>query len=173
MKQRKLEKISQVVQGRAWVFGDDIDTDQIYPGKYLPLTDKAEMARHAMEGTDRGEEFIKGVNQGDIIVAGKNFGCGSSREHAAIAIKGAGVSRVIAESFARIFHRNCVNTALPTLELKRAKEIRQGDILEVNINTGIIKNLTQKKTYKAEPISRLEIQILKAGGLLKYLRSVK
>ncbi len=139
----------------------------------MDISKRITMARHAMEGTDRGEEFTKGVKQGDIIVAGKNFGCGSSREQAAIAIKGAGVSLVIAESFARIFHRNCVNTALPTLELRRAKEIKQGDILEVNINTGIIKNLTQKKTYKAEPISRLESQIFKAGGLLKYLKSVK
>ncbi|MEO0205994.1 MAG: 3-isopropylmalate dehydratase small subunit [candidate division WOR-3 bacterium] len=157
--------------GRVWLFGDDIDTDQIYPGKYLPLTDKSEMAKHAMEGTDRGEDFLKNVKPGDIIVAGKNFGCGSSREHAAIAIKGAGVSVVIAQSFARIFHRNCVNTALPTLELKQANEIGDGDILEVNVGTGEIKNITQGKVYKAEPISELEKDIINAGGLLKYLKS--
>ncbi|MEO0185584.1 MAG: 3-isopropylmalate dehydratase small subunit [candidate division WOR-3 bacterium] len=157
--------------GRVWLFGDDIDTDQIYPGKYLPLTDKSEMAKHAMEGTDRGEDFLKNVKPGDIIVAGKNFGCGSSREHAAIAIKGAGVSVVIAQSFARIFHRNCVNTALPTLELKEANEIGDGDILEVNVGTGEIKNITQGKVYKAEPISELEKDIINAGGLLKYLKS--
>lgn len=167
------ESSSGHLRGTAWLFGDNIDTDQIYPGKYLPLTNKSEMANHAMEGTNRGEEFIKNVKPGDIIVAGKNFGCGSSREHAAIAIKGVGVTLVIAESFARIFHRNCVNTALPVLELKEVKEIRDGDILEVNIETGEIKNITQNKVYRAEPISELEKEILKAGGLLWYLKLVK
>lgn len=162
--------LSAIICGRAWRFGDDIDTDQIYPGKYLPLTDKQEMAKHAMEGTGRGEEFIKNVKAGDIIVAGKNFGCGSSREHAAIAIRGAGISLIIAESYARIFHRNCINTALPVLELNEAKEIKDGDILEANIETGEIKNITQNKTYKAEPISKLEREILEAGGLFKYLK---
>uniref|UniRef100_A0A7C4XB78 3-isopropylmalate dehydratase small subunit n=1 Tax=candidate division WOR-3 bacterium TaxID=2052148 RepID=A0A7C4XB78_UNCW3 len=160
-----------MIKGKVWRFGDDIDTDQIYPGKYLPLTDKKEMARHAMEGTERGEEFLKGVKSGDIIVAGKNFGCGSSREHAAIAIKGAGISVVIAESFARIFHRNCINTALPVLELKEAKEIKDGDFLEVDIKTGKVKNVTQSKIYDAVPISKLEREILEAGGLLKYLKN--
>ncbi|MCX7995489.1 MAG: 3-isopropylmalate dehydratase small subunit [candidate division WOR-3 bacterium] len=164
-------EFENIKRGRVWRFGDDIDTDQIYPGKYLPLTDKTEMAKHAMEGTDRGEEFLKNVKTGDIIVAGKNFGCGSSREHAAIAIKGAGVSLVIAESFARIFHRNCVNTALLTFELKEAKEINDGDIIEVNIDTGEVKNLTQNKVYKAEPVSELEKKIINAGGLLNYLKS--
>ncbi len=165
--------LNNTFKGRVWKFGDDIDTDQIYPGKYLPLTDKAEMAKHAMEGTDGGEEFLKNVKQGDIIVAGKNFGCGSSREHAAIAIKRAGINIVIAESFARIFHRNCINTALPILELKEAKEIKKGDILEVNVETGEIKNLTQNKTYRADPISQLEKEIINAGGLLNYLKSSK
>ncbi len=162
--------INLIFQGKAWKFGDDIDTDQIYPGKYLPLTDKSEMAKHAMEGTDRGEDFLKNVQPGDIIIAGKNFGCGSSREHAAIAIKGAGISLVIAESFARIFHRNCINTALPILELREAKEINDGDILQVNFLTGEIKNITQDKVYKSEPISDLEKSIINAGGLLKYLK---
>ncbi|MGB9721598.1 MAG: 3-isopropylmalate dehydratase small subunit [bacterium] len=165
--------INKILRGTVWKFGDDIDTDQIYPGKYLPLTDKTEMAKHAMEGTDGGEGFLKNVKSGDIIVAGKNFGCGSSREHAAIAIKGAGISLVIAESFARIFHRNCVNTALLTLELKGAKEINNGDLLEVNLETGEIKNITQNKTYYGEPISALEKEIINAGGLLKYLKSFK
>lgn len=165
--------LSTIFRGTAWRFGDDIDTDQIYPGKYLPLTDKSEMAKHAMEGTDRGEEFIKNVKFGDIIVAGKNFGCGSSREHAAIAIHGAGISLIIAQSFARIFHRNCINTALPVLELNRADEIKDGDVLEVNIETGEIKDITQNKIYRAEPISELEKEILNAGGLLRYLKSVQ
>lgn len=161
------------IKGRVWVFGDDIDTDQIYPGKYLPLTDKQEMAKHAMEGTERGEEFLNGVREGDIIVAGKNFGCGSSREHAAIAIRGAGIVLVIAESFARIFHRNCINTALPVMELNNANEIDDGDILAVNIVTGEIRDITQNKIYKAEPVSELEKEILKAGGLLLYLKSME
>lgn len=165
--------LSLNLRGTVWRFGDDIDTDQIYPGKYLPLTDKSEMAKHAMEGTDRGEEFIKNVKPGDIIVAGKNFGCGSSREHAAIAIHGAGVSLILAQSFARIFHRNCINNALPVLELSEVSEIQDGDILEVNIETGEIKDITKNKIYKAEPISELEKEILNAGGLLQYLKSMQ
>lgn len=165
--------LSLNLRGTSWRFGDDIDTDQIYPGKYLPLTDKSEMAKHAMEGTDRGEEFIKNVKPGDIIVAGKNFGCGSSREHAVIAIHGAGVSLILAKSFARIFHRNCVNNALPVLELSEVNEIQDGDILEVNIETGEIKDITKNKVYKAEPISELEKEILNAGGLLQYLKSMQ
>ena len=161
-----------IIKGRTWKFGDDIDTDQIYPGKYLPLTDKKEMARHAMEGAERGEAFIKNVKSGDVLVAGKNFGCGSSREHAATAIRGVGISVVIAESFARIFHRNCVNTALVALESKHAKEINDGDMLEIDMARGEIKNLTQNRTYKAEPMSPLEMEIMNAGGLLKYLSAV-
>ncbi|MGQ9701183.1 MAG: 3-isopropylmalate dehydratase small subunit [bacterium] len=165
-----MESLNQIIRGRVWSFGDDIDTDQIYPGKYLPLTDKSEMAKHAMEGTDRGEEFVKNVKCGDIIVAGKNFGCGSSREHAAVAIRGIGVALVIAQSFARIFHRNCINTGLPVLELNEANEIKDGDILEVNIGTGEIRNITENRVYKAAPMSELEREILKAGGLLQYLK---
>ncbi len=161
------------VTGRAWKFGDDIDTDQIYPGKYLPLTDKAEMARHAMEGTDRGDEFLKNIGSGDVIVAGKNFGCGSSREHAPVAIKGAGVSVVIAESFARIFHRNCVNTGLPILLLENPGRISDGDILEVDIAKGIIHNKTSNEKLIACTLSSLELEIMQAGGLLAYLKNVK
>jgi len=162
---------SALIRGAAWRFGDDIDTDQIYPGKYLPLTDKQEMAKHAMEGTDRGEEFIKNVSKGDILLAGKNFGCGSSREHAPIAIRGAGIDLIIAKSFARIFHRNCVNTAMSTLELKQADKISDGDMLEVNVDTGEVKNLSKNVVYKAESISKLEREIIGAGGLLNYLKN--
>ncbi|UCG30833.1 MAG: 3-isopropylmalate dehydratase small subunit [candidate division WOR-3 bacterium] len=159
-----------IVKGRLWRFGDDIDTDQIYPGKYLPLTDKVEMARHAMEGTDRGEEFIDNVSSGDIIVAGKNFGCGSSREHAPVAIKGIGVAVVIAESFARIFHRNCVNTGLPILMLEHTKSLVDGDELEIDISTGLIKNQTRGTHIQARTLSALELDIMQAGGLLEYLK---
>lgn len=161
---------SVCVSGKAWKFGDDIDTDQIYPGKYLPLTDKREMARHAMEGAKGGEEFIKNVKKGDMIVAGKNFGCGSSREHATVAIKGIGISVIIAKSFARIFHRNSVNTGLPILELEQVEEINQGDSLEVDIEKGTVKDITQNKEFKAKPVSSLEMEIMKAGGLLAYLK---
>ena len=162
-----------MVKGRVWRFGDDIDTDQIYPGKYLPLTDKAEMALHAMEGTDRGEEFIGNVSAGDIIVAGKNFGCGSSREHAPVSIKGCGVSVVIAQSFARIFHRNCVNTGLPILVMDSTEELRDEDSIEVDISTGLIKNETRGIELKARTLSPLELDIMKAGGLLEYLKHVE
>ncbi len=158
------------LRGRSWCFGNDIDTDQIYPGKYLPLTDKKEMVQHAMEGVPEGENFIKNVKPGDILVAGKNFGCGSSREHAAIAIRGAGISVIIARSFARIFYRNCVNMALPILELQAADEFKTDDELEVNLETGEILNLTRKKKYQAQPVSGLEMEIMHAGGLIEYLK---
>jgi 3-isopropylmalate/(R)-2-methylmalate dehydratase small subunit len=131
------------------------------------------MARHAMEGTEKGAEFLKNVKPGDFIVAGKNFGCGSSREHAAIAIRGAGIEVIIARSFARIFHRNCINTALPILELEGIDDIQNGDVLEIDIDTGEVTNLARGKAYKAMPMSALEKEIIKAGGLLKYLKTVK
>ncbi|MEW6685623.1 MAG: 3-isopropylmalate dehydratase small subunit [Candidatus Edwardsbacteria bacterium] len=159
-----------VVKGEVWKFGDDIDTDQIYPGKYLPLTDKKEMAKHAMEGVEGGEDFLRGVESGDILVAGKNFGCGSSREHAAIAIKGAGIQIVMAKSFARIFYRNCINMALPILEMQEIDEINQGDELNIDIKSGKIENLTTGKKYQAHPMTGLESEIMEAGGLLEYLK---
>lgn len=158
------------LKGKVWKFGDDIDTDQIYPGKYLPLTDKDEMARHAMEGTEKGAAFLKGVMQGDIIVAGKNFGCGSSREHAPVAIRGIGISVVIAESFARIFHRNCVNTGMPILILESTAGLNRGDILEVDLETGSITDMTTRKSLQAATLSPLEMGIMSAGGLLAYLK---
>jgi 3-isopropylmalate/(R)-2-methylmalate dehydratase small subunit len=161
-----------MIKGKVWKFGDDIDTDQIYPGKYLPLTDKKEMACHAMEGTDKGDEFLKNVRKGDIIVAGKNFGCGSSREHAPVAIKGIGISVVIAESFARIFHRNCVNTGLPILSLENTDTLDNGDVLEVDVVSGSIKNKTKDVEFQAETLSELELEIMQAGGLLVYLKNV-
>lgn len=162
-----------IVKGKVWKFGDDIDTDQIYPGKYLPLTDKEEMAHHAMEGTEKGAEFLNNVHCGDIIVAGKNFGCGSSREHAPVAIKGIGISVVIAESFARIFHRNCVNTGLPILILEPTAELSDGDILEVDVTSGSIKNKTKNQLLQAATLSTLELEIMRAGGLLSYLKHIE
>ncbi len=162
-----------IARGRVWKFGDDIDTDQIYPGQYLPVTDKAEMARHAMEGTDRGDEFINGVSKGDIIVAGRNFGCGSSREHAPVAIKGIGIAVVIAVSFARIFHRNCVNTGLPILMFDNTGMLADGDILEIDVSSGSIKNETRGEQLQALTLSALEIEIMQAGGLLEFLRHIE
>ncbi|MGB3478713.1 MAG: 3-isopropylmalate dehydratase small subunit [bacterium] len=162
-----------IIKGKAWRFGDNIDTDQIYPGKYLPITDKQEMALHAMEGAPGGEEFIENVEPGDIVVAGRNFGCGSSREHAIVAIHGIGVSLLIARSFARIFHRNAVNTGLPILLFDGTGEIKQGDRLEANIENGRISNLSQNKVYQGTAITPLEMKIMKAGGLLDYLKEKK
>ena len=158
------------VRGRAWCFGDEIDTDQIYPGKYLPLTDKAEMAKHAMEGAGGGLEFIKGVKPHDVLIAGKNFGCGSSREHAVVAIKGIGVDAVVARSFARIFRRNAVNTGLAIIELDETAQIKNGDDIEIDLISGKIINHRQDNTYEGKGVSRLEMDIMKAGGLLEYLK---
>ncbi|HEC71977.1 MAG TPA: 3-isopropylmalate dehydratase small subunit [Thermoplasmatales archaeon] len=159
-----------MLRGKAWKFGDNIDTDQIFPGAYLTLTDVEEMGRHAMEGVPGREDFAKKVNKGDIIVAGKNFGCGSSREQAPIAIKGSGISAVIAKSFARIFYRNAVNIGLPILECKDADRIEDGDILEIDLEKGIIKNLSTNKILEATPLTSLEFEIMKAGGLIRYLK---
>ena len=161
-----------LIKGRVWLFGDDIDTDQIYPGKYLPITDKKEMAKHALEGAEGGIDFTKNVCAGDIIVAGKNFGCGSSREHAAVAIKGIGIAIVIAQSFARIFRRNAVNIGLPILELAGSENVKQGDSIEVNTEDGVIRNMTQDKVDHGKSISRLEMAIMEAGGLLNYFRKI-
>jgi len=159
-----------ILRGKAWKFGDNIDTDQIFPGAYLTLTDVEEMGRHAMEGVPGREDFAEKVNKGDIIVAGKNFGCGSSREQAPIAIKGSGISAVIAKSFARIFYRNAVNIGLPILECKDADRIEDGDILEIDLEKGMIKNLSTNKILEATPLTSLEFEIMKAGGLIRYLK---
>ncbi|RLF49507.1 MAG: 3-isopropylmalate dehydratase small subunit [Thermoplasmata archaeon] len=157
-------------RGKVWKFGDDVDTDQIYPGKYLPLIDPKEMARHVMEGVDGRENFADMVSEGDIIVAGENFGCGSSREHAALAIKHAGVAIVIAKSFARIFYRNAINIGLPIMECAEADEIEEGDEVEVDEKTGEIRIVNKDKVLKGKPLSGLERDILMAGGLLNYIK---
>ena len=158
------------VKGKAWVFGDDIDTDQIFPGAYLTLTDVEEMGKHAMEGVPGREDFAKKVAKGDIIVAGKNFGCGSSREQAPIAIKGSGVSVVVAKSFARIFYRNAVNIGLPIIECKDIDKINEGDLLEIDLSTGNIENKTKGISLSGTPVTSLEFEIMSAGGLIPYLK---
>lgn len=157
------------ISGRAWKFGDDIDTDAIIPARYLNTSDAASLAAHCMEDAD--PEFTRKIKKGDIIVAGKNFGCGSSREHAPISIKGAGISCVIAVSFARIFYRNAFNMGLPILECPEAvAAIQTGDELEVELDRGVIFNRTREETYEAQSIPPFMQQLLAAGGLIPYVR---
>jgi 3-isopropylmalate/(R)-2-methylmalate dehydratase small subunit len=161
--------MSEVLKGRAFKFGDDINTDEIIPARYLNTSDPKELAKHVMEDAD--PEFPKKVQKGDIIVAGKNFGCGSSREHAPIAIKAAGVSAVIAKSFARIFYRNAINIGLPIFESPEAVEgIEEGDVVEINPETGVIRNITKGTEYKATPIPPDIRKIMEAGGLMEYAK---
>lgn len=156
------------IEGRCWKFGDDIDTDAIIPARYLNTSDPEELAKHCMEDAD--PEFPGKVKKGDIIVAGKNFGCGSSREHAPIAIKAAGVSCVIAKSFARIFFRNSINIGLPIFECEEAAEkINEGDIIKVDAATGNINNLTTNEVYQAVPFPEFMQDIINAGGLMPYV----
>ncbi len=155
------------LKGRAWKFGDDVDTDQIIPARYLTTFDQAELGSHCLEDAD--PEFVKHVRPGDVIVGLKNFGCGSSREHAPLAIKGAGVSAVIAKSFARIFYRNCINLGLPIFETEAAERIAAGDQLELDPAAGEILNLTRGESYRAAPLPDFARAIMEAGGLMNYV----
>ena len=157
------------IKGKAWKFGDDIDTDAIIPARYLISTDPQFLAAHCMEDADA--EFPEKVKTGDIIVAGKNFGCGSSREHAPVAIKGAGVGCVIAHSFARIFYRNAFNMGLPILESpEAAAAIAMGDEVEVDLDQGLIVNRTRQQHYMAQPVPPFMQELLQAGGLMNYVQ---
>jgi len=157
------------IEGRIWKFGADIDTDAIIAARYLNQSDPKELAKHVME--DERPEFPRKVKKGDILVADKNFGCGSSREHAPIALKAAGISCVVAKSFARIFYRNGFNIGFPLLESSEAAEaIRDGDRVRVDFASGEIYNLTQKKSYAANPIPRFMLDLVKDGGLIPHLR---
>jgi 3-isopropylmalate dehydratase small subunit len=158
-----------IFKGRAFCFGDDIDTDAIIPARYLSTSDPSELKRHCMEDAD--PEFAGKVRPGDIIVAGKNFGCGSSREHAPIAIKASGISCVIAGSFARIFFRNSFNMGLPIFESEEAsRTITEGDLVEVNAGEGIIRNLTTGEEFRARPIPAFMQQLIEDGGLIEHIR---
>lgn len=155
------------LNGKSWKFGSNVDTDLIIPARYLNTSDPAELAKHVMEDAD--PTFSNNVSAGDIIVAGDNFGCGSSREHAPIAIKAAGVTCVIAPYFARIFYRNSFNMGLPILECAEAAEdIDTGDELSVDITSGVIENKTKGKTYQAAPIPPFMRELIEAGGLMAY-----
>lgn len=157
------------MRGKAWTFKDDIDTDAIIPARYLNTSDPQSLARHCMEDAD--PSFPEKVKPGDIIVAGKNFGCGSSREHAPLAIKTCGVGAVVAASFARIFYRNAFNIGLAILESpEAAKRIRAGDEVEIDPAAGLIRNLTRGEEYTATAIPPFMAEILAAGGLIGYLQ---
>ena len=157
------------LKGKAWKFGADVDTDAIIPARYLNTTDHKELAKHCMEDAD--PNFMKKMKVGDIIVADKNFGCGSSREHAPISIKAAGISCVIAKSFARIFYRNSFNMGLPIFESADASEkIKEGDEIELDPSTGVIHNLTKKEKYHAKPIPPFMQTLINAGGLMNYVK---
>ena len=158
------------VIGKAWKFGNDINTDEIIPARYLNVSDPKELARHCMEDAD--PEFINKISKGDIIVAGSNFGCGSSREHAPISILAAEISCVIASSFARIFYRNCINIGLPILESPDAAEdIGEGDEIRVDFDRGEIKNITKSRIYAVTPFPPFMQEIIKKGGLMNKIKS--
>lgn len=156
--------------GKVLKYGEDVNTDVILPGKYLNVTDHQELASHCMESED--PDFIKKVNVGDIMVTGKNFGCGSSREHAPLAIKYAGISCVIAPTFARIFYRNAINIGLPIIECDEATEINEGDEVSVDFDTGEITNHTSGKTYQSVPFPPFMQKIIACGGLVDYTKNI-
>ncbi len=157
------------IEGRVWKFGADVDTDAIIPARYLNQSDPKILAKYAM--IDERPEFTQKVKKGDILVADKNFGCGSSREHAPLALKAAGISCIIAKTFARIFYRNGLDLGLPLLESADASEvIKEGDRVRVNLDTGEIFDLTQKKKFSAKPIPPFMQELIKDGGLIRHLK---
>ncbi len=161
--------MKSILKGRVHRYGDNVNTDEIIPARYLNTTDVAELASHCMEDIDL--DFVKNVKAGDIIVGGENFGCGSSREHAPMAIKGAGISAVIAKSFARIFFRNAINIGLPVLVApEAAEEAQRGDELAVDLTTGAIKNVTRGKQYQAAPFPPFLQELIAAGGLIPHVQ---
>ena len=156
------------MQGKVWKFGDNVDTDLIIAARYLNTSDPIELAKHVMEDAD--PEFVTKMSFGDIIVAGENFGCGSSREHAPIALKTAGVSAIIAPTFARIFYRNAFNMGLPIFELEESAQIDEGDTVKVDMKSGEVINITQAKTYKFTPIPAFMQELVDAGGLIEFAK---
>jgi 3-isopropylmalate/(R)-2-methylmalate dehydratase small subunit len=164
--------LPKVVRGRAWKFGDNIDTDQIIPAKYAIYSlDEKELGKHACEGVPGRETWASEVQPGDILVGGSNFGCGSSREIAPVAIRGAGVSLVIADSFARIFFRNAINMGYPILQSPQAAEaVDDGDELEVDLEEGVIRNFTKGDEYRAEAFPQFMTELLRMGGLVPWVR---
>jgi len=158
-----------VIEGRAHVYGDNVDTDVIIPARYLTTTDPDELARHCMEDLDAG--FVERVRPGDVIVAGRNFGSGSSREHAPIAIKAAGVACVVADSFARIFFRNAINVGLPIVECPGARAgLENGDVIRIDLDSGVVSDVTRGRSHAATPLPSFMRDILDAGGLMPWVK---
>ena len=158
-----------IFKGKAIKYGDNIDTDVIIPARYLNTSDPEELAKHCMEDIDK--DFVNKVQKGDIIIGGKNFGCGSSREHAPIAIKASGISCVIAETFARIFYRNSINIGLPILECSEAvKDINESDEIEIDLESGVIINITSGKKYESVPFPDFMREIMASDGLIGYIK---
>lgn len=160
-----------IIKGKVHKFGSDINTDDIIAAKYLVTTDEKELGRHCMENI--APDFAAKVQEGDIIVADSNFGCGSSREHAPRALKGCGIKAVIARSFAGIFFRNAINVGLPFLESDQAQELSDGDMVEIDLSAGVIRNITKNETYKTEPFPKFLQDIVACGGLMEYIRRNK
>jgi len=156
------------LQGKVWKFGDNIDTDLIIAARYLNTSEPTELAKYVMEDAD--PQFVTKMSEGDIIVAGENFGCGSSREHAPIALKAAGISAVIAPTFARIFYRNAFNMGLPIFELEESYEINEGDTVRVDMAKGEVINISQAKTYKFRPIPDFMQELVDVGGLIAFAK---
>jgi len=154
--------------GRAWKFEDDVDTDAIIPGRYLVINDPEDLAKHVFEGVR--PEFATEVAGGDIVVAGRNFGCGSSREHAPLGLKGAGVEAVVATSFARIFFRNAINIGLPLFVSAEADKIRDGDSIEIDADEGVIYNRSRDESYRTTPLPPFLQEIVATGGLVEYTK---
>jgi 3-isopropylmalate/(R)-2-methylmalate dehydratase small subunit len=158
------------IRGKAFIFGANIDTDQIYPGRYLELTDAADVGKHAMEGAD--PSFVKEFQAGDVIVASTNFGCGSSREHAAVTLKAVGVGGILAESFGRIFYRNAVNLGIPLLVCPGIGGwVKRGDVIEIDLRTGQVVNETAGRAAQAQPLSEYVMIILENGGIKPLIKS--
>ena len=160
--------LMQTIEGKVWNFGKDIDTDLIIAARYLNTSVPEELAKHVMEDAD--PEFVNKMQKGDIIVAGDNFGCGSSREHAPIALKAAGVAAIIAPTFARIFYRNSFNMGLPIFELPQSAEITEGQSVKIDMEAGTITNLTTHKTYEFTPIPPFMQELIAAGGLMNFAK---
>ncbi|RXJ88110.1 3-isopropylmalate dehydratase small subunit [Arcobacter sp. CECT 8985] len=158
-----------IITGKVWNFGANIDTDIIIAARYLNSSDPEHLAKYVMEDAD--PDFPKKLNKGDIIVAGENFGCGSSREHAPIALKAAGVAAVVAPSFARIFYRNAFNMGLPIFELPEALEIKEGEEISIDLDNGKIKNNTNNKTYEFKAIPEFMQELISVGGLINYAKA--
>lgn len=156
--------MQKIIEGKAFVFGENIDTDQIYPGRYLDLTDPEDVGKHAMEGAD--PSFVKEFQKGDIVVASTNFGCGSSREHAVVTLKAAGVGALVTDSYGRIFYRNAINLGIPAVVCPGLRaHVSKGDELSINIANGKVINKTTGKEFKAEPFSEYTMSVLESGGI--------